>query len=626
MSELSTMNELSTTSESSKRRKIDNGINIFESYDENIYFHILKHLDLVTLWKLRRVSRIFLDIFKSYSNYNEKILLIGLVNNTLTNDVKVMNNSFETNTFNCLDIQGKKDNICLHFLSKFNSFNKNSIFFIPNYSTKIETISYDHKCEITNFPDKVDMNINNNATWFNITKNNNIFLIKNQLGILLKSDNIFKFNKYVEIRELYKCGLFKVLNLPYIIVFGGFHRYYSRNYYPFLNSLSNKIEVYYIERNVYKKFKSKLSFATGGFGFINIFNKEIFKHYSNILHVCLIFGGWIQNNNYIEPTTRCYLLFFLTNGDIKYRYLPNLPINIVYPNITMDKNGNIYVMGGKNPSKIMSNYTHCINENRILYFRINYKDLDKSKWYILPKKIDYNIEEFLVCNIQTDSYFYLLEKKNMLKNINSKICKLKKYLDISILPYCSHMLENYCLRFPDNIQNTDYQYKYSCNLFKFISFLKSNNMKLELKFEGLTDVRKYVKFFLSPNPYIFNKKKYIPLTLDEYNNTCLFYFSEYDTSFEYKSDFNSSFKKSLISECDCFKYKIKLNEMQKKGYECKAEISGQGKNTLLIIHKTNELYLKTLDIRKQIQFDLKRIENTCCLLKKEIEQIESKIL
>ena len=46
-------------SESSKRRKIDNGINIFDSYDENIYFHILKHLDLITLWKLRRVSRFF---------------------------------------------------------------------------------------------------------------------------------------------------------------------------------------------------------------------------------------------------------------------------------------------------------------------------------------------------------------------------------------------------------------------------------------------------------------------------------------------------------------------------------------------------------------------------------------
>ena len=292
----------------------------------------------------------------------------------------------------------------------------------------------------------------------------------------------------------------------------------------------------------------------------------------------------------------------------------------------MDKNGNIYVMGGKNPSRIMSNYTHCINENRILYFRINYKDLDKSKWYILPKKIDYNIEEFLVSHIQTDSYFYLLEKKNMLKNINSKICKLKKYLDISILPYCSHMLENYYLRFPYHIENTEYNYKYSSNFLKFISFLKSNSMKLELKFEGLTDARKYVKFFLSPNPYIFNKKKYRPLTLDEYNNTCLFYFSEYDTSFEYKSEFNSSFKKSLISECDCFKYKIKLNDMQKKGYECKSEISGKGKNTLLTIHKTNELYLKTLDVRKEIQFDLKRIENTCCVLKKEIELIESKIL
>ena len=72
---------------------------------------------------------IFLDIFKSYSNYNEKILLIGLVNNTLTNDVKVMNNSFETKTFNCLDIQGNKDNICLQFLTKFNLLIRIQYFF-----------------------------------------------------------------------------------------------------------------------------------------------------------------------------------------------------------------------------------------------------------------------------------------------------------------------------------------------------------------------------------------------------------------------------------------------------------------------------------------------------------------
>ena len=35
-------------SESSKIRKIDDEINLFSSYDENIYFNILKYLDLAT--------------------------------------------------------------------------------------------------------------------------------------------------------------------------------------------------------------------------------------------------------------------------------------------------------------------------------------------------------------------------------------------------------------------------------------------------------------------------------------------------------------------------------------------------------------------------------------------------
>ena len=56
--------------------------------------------------------------------------------------------------------------------------------------------------------------------------------------------------------------------------------------------------------------------------------------------------------------------------------------------------------------------------------------------------------------------------------------------------------------------------------------------------------------------------------------------------------------------------------MQKKGYKCSADILGKGKNTTLIIKKTNELYLKSLYIRKQIKFDLEELEKNYSLLNK----------
>ena len=78
------------------------------------------------------------------------------------------------------------------------------------------------------------------------------------------------------------------------------------------------------------------------------------------------------------------------------------------------------------------------------------------------------------------------------------------------------------------------------------------------------------------------------------------------------------FKKS-ISLNDDFKYKINLNEMQKKGYECSAEILGKGKNTVITIKKTNELYIRTLSIRKNIKCDLKELQDKYYSLNKESE-------
>ena len=598
-------------SEEYKKRKIQNEVKLFDFYDENIYFNILKYLDLPTLWKLRRLSKIFLDIFESYSKYDHKILMIGIVDYTLSDYVKFMNNSLKINTFNSLEIKDKKENIFLYFDFIKSDFLSKPNFFIPNYSNIIKTLKCNSNYEYNYFENHQELSQDlSNIKYFDLTQNNNICLIRNQLGVLVKSDNICKFNIYARIRHTYKCGLFK--NNRYIFVFGGLNQYNPRNYNPSINCLSNKIDVFDIQNNKYIKFKSQLSFATGGFGFIDIYNKNILKYYDNIFHVSLIIGGWIQNMNSIEPTPRCYLLFFFTTGEIKYKYLPNLPINIVYPNLIMDKNQNIYVMGGKNPSKMMS-YNN-INENRILYLSLNYNELSNSKWYILPKKLDYNIDNFQIAYVKSDKYFYLLEKKKNLKNINLEINKLKKYFNIPLLDYSYCMLENYELTYPSNIQS-DYYTKYSNNLSKFNYFLKSNNIHLELNFDSVKDARKYMLYFLSPLPYIFNRKTYMKLSLNEYCNTCLFYFSKY----------NTSFKKSVISETSNFNYKIKLNEMQKKGYECSADILGKGKNTTLIIKKTNELYLKSLDIRKQIKFDLEELEKNYSLLNKEIQELESKL-
>lgn len=622
-------------SQSSKIRKIDNEVKLFSSYDENIYFHILKYLDLATLWKLRRVSKIFLNIFESYSKYDEKILLIGIVNNTLSNNVKIMNNSFKMNTFNSLDIKDKKDNICLYFdFIKSDCFSKKTICFIPNNSNKIETINYDinyeKNCQNSYFPNKIELPIEYNITNFNITKNNNIFVIKNQLGILLKYDNIFKFHKYIDIRCTYKCGLF-VINKKYIFIFGGLNSY-RRNYYPSVDYLSNKVEIYNIQNKTYSKFKSQLDYHTGGFGFIDIYNYNLRKHYNDIFQVSLIIGGWIQNDSYIEPTPRCYFLFFLNNGKIKYKYLPNLPINIVYPNLIMDKNHNIYVMGGKNPSKIMysanyNNYNCNINENRILYLSINYKEISKSKWYILPKKLDSHIQDFLLCNVQSEKYFYLLELKKKLKEIKLKVEELQFYLNIPLLPYCYYMLENSNLTFPSSASHNEYSNKYSNNLLKFISFLKSNDIELKLNFENVKDARTYIVYFLTrmqPRYYIANRIKiHIPeLSVSDYSNTCLFYFPK-TKIIDSESNIDILFKKS-ISLYNDFKYKINLNEMQKRGYECSAEILGKGKKTVIIIKKTNELYLKTLNIRKDIKYDLKICQEKYYSLNKEIEGLVSK--
>ena len=618
-------------SEVYKKRKIQNEINLFSSYDENIYFNILKYLDLATLWKLRRVSKIFLSIFESYSKYDEKILLIGIFNNTLSDNVKIMNNSFKMNTFDSLDIKNKKDNICLHFdFIKSNCFSKKTIFFIPNDSKKLETIKYNENCTNNYSPNKLEFPIKDNITYFNITKNNNIFLIKNQLWILNNCGNTFKFHNYIsEMKCTYKCGLFQKNN-KYIFIFGGLNGY-GRNYYPSVDSLSNKIEIFNIINKTYHRFHSQLDYNTGGFGFIDIYNKNLRKRYNNIIHVSLIIGGWIQNNSYVEPTPRCYFLYFLNNGKIKYKYLPNLPINIVYPNLIMDKNQNIYVIGGKNPSKIMFNsnfHNYNINEERILYLSINYKDISKSKWYILPKKLDYHIENFLVCNIQSDKYFDLLEKNKKIKEIKLKIEQLNIYLNVPLLPYCYHMLENSNLSFPSGVPDIEYSTKYSNNLLKFISFLKSNDIELKLNFENVKDAREYIIYFLNPikpTHYISNRKKiYVPnLSSSDYSNTCLFYFPK-NIIIDSESNIDIMFKKS-ISLYNDFKYKINLNEMQKKGYECSADILGKGKNTTLIIKKTNELYLKSLDIRKQIKFDLEELEKNYSLLNKEIQELKSKL-
>lgn len=641
-------------SQVSKKRKIQNEVKLFDFYDENIYFNILKYLDLPTLWKLRRVSKIFLDIFESYSKYDHKILMIGILNYTLSDNVKFMDNSLKVNTFNSLEIKDKKENIFLYFdfiksdfLSKPNT-NKNGfclkkpIFFIPNNSNILKTIAYNSKNEYNYLEDYQELDLNN-INYFNITKNNNICLIKNQLGILVKSGNIFKFHKYTDIRETYKCGLFG--NKKYVFIFGGFNEY-IHNYYPSINYLSNKIKVYDIENNKYIRFKSKLSFPTGGFGFIDIHNKNILKYYDNAFHVSLIIGGWIRNFNYIEPTPKCYLLFFLTTGEIKYKYLPNLPINIVYPNLIMDKNENVYVMGGKNPSKIISHNNHNINENRILYLSLNYNELSNSKWYILPKHLDFNIDNFQIAYVKSDKYFYLLEQKKILKNINLKMNKLKEYLNIEFLPYSYCMLKNYELTYPSNIK-MDYYIKYSDNLLKFNYFLKSNNNHIELNFDSIKDARKFMFFFCNPLTYTFHKKKIMGLSFNKYCNTCLFYFSEYNKSsslekeseglftlknnsdniFPLKNELNVSFKKSVIfiSESNTFKYQIKLNEMQKKGYECVSDIFGQGKNTKLIIKKTNELYLKSIAIKNEIQNDLNKLKEDYSLLNKDIQTLESKL-